>query len=136
MLLVLVHDAYPLPAPRTVRWITRGYLVMERLTYTVSEVAELLGLSRSKPTNWSPAAAFPSCQSPGCASSSPEPLWNASSSSSSDSHPYPDRHPDDHDPSSFHDPTCNSRRPLPAIPSQARHPLHTPLAGHALPGVT
>ncbi len=56
---------------------------MERLTYTVSEVAELLGLSRSKTYELVAAGAIPVVAIPVGASSSPEPPCNALSSSRS-----------------------------------------------------
>ena len=56
---------------------------MDRLTYTVSEVAELLGMSRSKTFELVVGGAIPVGAIPGGASSSPEPPCNASSSSRS-----------------------------------------------------
>jgi hypothetical protein len=82
---------------------------MERLTYTVNEVAELLGLSRSKTYELVARATLQQLVEPSPNRQAP--------STHHDAH--------DHDPSSIHDQTSPPTPPLPAIPSQPRHSPHT-----------
>jgi len=108
---------------------------MERLTYTVSEVAELLGLSRSKTYELVAGGAIPALAIPGrrklVARAALERLVQEALSASG-APPNPDCHPDECHPSSIRDATGPSTRPLPAIPSQARHSTHT--SAPAVPG--
>ena len=110
---------------------------MERLTYTVSEVAELLGLSRSKTYELVARGAIPVLAIPGrrklVARATLRRLVEQPLSANG-SRPSPDHHlhDHDHDPSTIDDPTCQAGRPLPAIPSQPRNSSHT--SAPAVPG--
>jgi excisionase family DNA binding protein len=101
---------------------------MERLTYTVSEVAELLGLSRSKTYELVAGGAIPVLAIPGrrklVARATLQRLVEQPLQANG-SPPNPDHRLHDRDPSSIHDPTYQASRPLPAIPSQPRHSPHT-----------
>jgi excisionase family DNA binding protein len=97
---------------------------MERLTYTVNEVAELLELSRSKTYELVAGGAIPVLAIPGrrklVARATLQQLVEPSPNRQAPS-THHDAH--DHDPSSIHDQPSPSSPPLPAIPSQ---PLHSP----------
>jgi excisionase family DNA binding protein len=99
---------------------------MERLTYTVNEVAELLGLSRSKTYELVAGGAIPVLAIPGrrklVARATLQQLVEPSPNRQAPSTRH-DAH--DHDPSSIHDQTSPPRPSLPAIPSQPRHSPHT-----------
>jgi excisionase family DNA binding protein len=101
---------------------------MDRLTYTVNEVAELLGLSRSKTYELVAGGAIPVLAIPGrrklVARATLQQLVEPSPHRQA-----PKAHHDAHDPSSIHDQTSAPRPPLPAIPSQPRHPPHTDAPG-------
>ena len=115
---------------------------MERLTYTVSEVAELLGLSRSKTYELVAGGAIPVLAIPGrrrlVARVTLQRLVDQPYSTN-DSPATTDHDDKDEDSSTVHDRTRPSRRPVPAIPSQPRHPSHTDAPGvpgwsHPAPG--
>ena len=105
---------------------------MERLTYTVNEVAELLGLSRSKTYELVAGGAIPVLAIPGrrklvaraTLQQLVEPSLTASGAAPTTHHD-----PNHQDPSSIHDRTSSPRPPLPAIPSQPRHSPHTVAPG-------
>jgi hypothetical protein len=106
--------------------------MLEGLTYTVSDVVELLGLPRSKTYVLVATGAVAVLAIPGrrklvaratLACPVDEPLRTNASP------PGTDHHPDDQHSSTFHDQTYPSRRPLPAIPSQPRHSFHTDAPG-------
>jgi excisionase family DNA binding protein len=103
---------------------------MERLTYTVNEVAELLGLSRSKTYELVAGGAIPVLAIPGrrklFARATLQQLVEPSPNRQAPSTHHDDH---DHDPSSIHDQTSPPRPPLPAIPSQPRHSPHTDAPG-------
>jgi excisionase family DNA binding protein len=98
--------------------------MMERLTYTVSEVAELLGLSRSKTYELVAGGTIPVLAIPGrrklVARATLQRLveqpLSANASPTSTHHD-----PHDHDPSTVNDSTCPSSRPLREICSQPIH---------------
>ena len=103
---------------------------MERLTYTVNEVAELLGLSRSKTYELVAGGAIPVLAIPGrrklVARATLQQLVEPSPN-----RPVPSTHHDAHDhaPSSIPARTSPPRPPLPAIPSQPCHSPHTDAPG-------
>jgi excisionase family DNA binding protein len=101
---------------------------MERLTYTVNEVAELLGLSRSKTYELVAGGAIPVLAIPGrrklVARATLQQLVEPSPNRQA-----PSTHHDAHDPSSIHDQPSTPRPPLPATPSQPRHSPHTDAPG-------
>jgi excisionase family DNA binding protein len=102
---------------------------MDRLTYTVSEVAELLGLSRSKTYELVAGGVIPALAIPGRRKLvARATLQHLVEHGANGSRPNPD-HRYDHDPSSIHNPTSPPWRPLPAIPSQPRHSPHTDAPG-------
>jgi excisionase family DNA binding protein len=111
---------------------------MERLTYTVHEVAELLGLSRSKTYELVAGGAIPVLAIPGrrklVARATLQQLVEPSPNRQAPS-THHDAH--DHDPSSIHNQTSPPRPPLPPlppIPSQPRHSPHTDAPG--VPGMS
>ena len=100
---------------------------MERLTYTVSEVAGLLGLSRSKAYELVASGAIPALAIPGRRKLvTRATLWRLVEQPPSDDPPTTPHDAHDHDADVVHGPFT---RPLPSRRSQPRHSPHTDAPG-------